>query len=227
MERPWDEPLMESCVPGRALLSSAPACASSSPAQVPSPALATSLDTGWGHLGPFLPWWVSSNALRSTVRPLCLTPAPCCQCCLARWGSQPWPGTARAEGTNLSEQLSMPRGSEAHERSSPSPWEEQPLPSLENQCPLCTALCPSAPARGGTSLAAKQLRHLILPWWGRDGHQAESTSCCSGQVILGVTAAEMVSTGQSCPHSADSRRKRGRSGQTPWSAPASLQFVFH
>lgn len=37
----------------------------------------------------------------------------------------------------------------------------------------------------------------------------------------------MASTGQSCPHSADSSRERGRSGRTPWSAPASLQFVFH
>lgn len=36
-----------------------------------------------------------------------------------------------------------------------------------------------------------------------------------------------MSIGQSCPHSADSSRERGRSGQTPWSAPASLQFVFH
>lgn len=37
----------------------------------------------------------------------------------------------------------------------------------------------------------------------------------------------MVSTGQSCLHSADSSRERGRSGRTPWSASASLQFVFH
>lgn len=36
-----------------------------------------------------------------------------------------------------------------------------------------------------------------------------------------------MSTGQSCPHSADSSRQRGRSGQTPWSAPASLQIGFH
>lgn len=37
----------------------------------------------------------------------------------------------------------------------------------------------------------------------------------------------MVSTGQSYPHSADSSRERDRSGRTPWSASASLQFVFH
>lgn len=76
MKRPWHEPLLESYVPGRALLSWAPGVCQ----------LITSTSNGnfighrMGALCPFLPWWVPSNgnnlhALGSTGDPLPMYPA--------------------------------------------------------------------------------------------------------------------------------------------------------
>lgn len=63
----------------------------------------------------------------------------------------------------------MSRGSEVHERSSPrgAQGKSSPCPPGRISAHCALPLCPSAPAKGGTSLAAKQLRHLILPWCDR------------------------------------------------------------